>query len=153
MIYKFLTVMAFLVQTSAKAQNPAEEAIKKVCINETAAYLNHNFEALASYHVQSKEDILIVNTSDGGFSLKTGWKDISNDLTNYFSSSAKDSSTIERNNYIIKVSGQMAFVSYDSKWKSPEGKITTIHEFRTMKKINNLWKIFAVQAYINYRSE
>lgn len=151
MLKKFFIAAALLLQFSAMAQNPTEEAIKKVYINETAAYIKRDMATLASYHVQSKNDILIVNTSDGNYSLKTGWKDISDDLLNYFAAAPKDSSTIERTNFIIKVSGQMAFVSFDSQWKAPDGNTTSIHEFRTLLQVNKVWKILAVQAYINYK--
>ena len=153
MIYKFFVAIALFVQLNAKAQNATEEAIKKVCTNETKAYLNRDFASLASYHVQSKDDILIVNSTDSSFWVNKGWDNISKDLKDYFKTSPKDGTRVENFSYTIKLNDAIASVAYESRHISPDGKIIHLYEFRTMLLINKAWKILSVQAFVNYKPE
>jgi hypothetical protein len=44
-------------------------------------------------------------------------------------------------NYVIKVSGSVAWAMFDQKTIVPEGSETYTHEFRCLEKINGKWKI------------
>lgn len=153
MKYKILIVVVMFMQQNIMAQKAAEEAIKKVCINETTAYLNRDFASLASYHVQSKDDILIVNSTDSSFWVNKGWDNISKDLKDYFKTSPKDGTRVENFSYTIKLNDAIASVAYESRHISPDGKIIHLYEFRTMLLINKTWKILSVQAFVNYKPE
>jgi hypothetical protein len=134
------------------SQTTDEEAIKKVCIAETQAYIDFDYDALASYHVQSADDQLAWNSPDGSFGSESGWETISKGLKNYFQTGKKESLKLSSDNYSFVIHDDMAFACYNANSQNTEGKTTLAKEFRTLLKINGQWKILAVQAFINHPS-
>lgn len=134
------------------SQTAEQEAIKKVCIAETQAYIDYNFEAWASYHVQSADEQLAWNNPDGSFGAQSGWETIGKGMKDWFLSSQKSVDIRTSDHFTIVVHGDMAFASYESVSKNAEGKTTKIHEYRTLLFLGGQWKILAVQAFIDYPS-
>ncbi|MBK9492216.1 MAG: hypothetical protein IPO07_28080, partial [Haliscomenobacter sp.] len=55
----------------AIGQTSAEEAIKKVCLAETQAFLDLDFDTWSSYHVQSADEQLAWNNPDGTYGAQS----------------------------------------------------------------------------------
>jgi hypothetical protein len=134
------------------SQTADQEAIKKVCIAETQAYVDFDFDAWASYHVQSADDQLAWNAPDGSFGSESGWETISKGMKDYFQTGKKKNVKLSSDNYSFVIHDDMAFVWFNASSQNTEGKTTLAKGFRTLLKINGQWKILAVQAYINYPS-
>jgi ketosteroid isomerase-like protein len=147
-----LILGVLLFCTHSYSQTADEEAIKKVCIAETKAFTDFDYDALASYHVQSADDQLALNKPDGSFSSISGWEAISKALKNYFQTGKKETVKLASENFNFVIHDDMAFACYNASSQNTEGKTTLAKEFRTLLKINGQWKILAVQAFINYPS-
>lgn len=145
-----LILAAFIFCMQSIAQTAAQEAIKKVCAAETKAYKNLDYNAWASYHVQSKDEQLSWNNPDASFGFESGWNKISNGMKDWFKTAKKDGSKISRDNYTIVIHGDMAFATYNATTKNTEGKEIKMREYRTLLLIDGSWKILAVQAYADY---
>jgi ketosteroid isomerase-like protein len=143
-------LLLFCAQTYS--QTADEEAIKKVCIAETKAFSDFDFEAYASYHVQSENDQLALNKPDGSFSSISGWETISKGMKNYFQTSKKETVKLASDNFSFVIHDDMAFACYNASSQNTEGKTSLSKEFRTLLKINGQWKILAVLAYVDHRS-
>jgi ketosteroid isomerase-like protein len=145
-----LGALLFCAQTFS--QNANEEAIKKVCIAETKAFNDFDFDAMASYHVQSANDQLAVNKPNGSFSSKSGWEAIGKALNNYFQSNKKEAVKLASENFSFVILDDMAFACYNASSQNTKGKTSQSKEFRTLQKINGEWKILAVLAYVDHPS-
>lgn len=145
-----LGVLLFCANTYS--QTADQEAIKKVCVAETKAFNDFDFDAYASYHVQSTDDQLALNKADGSFSSISGWEAISKALKNYFQTSKKESVKLASDNFTFVIHDDMAFACYNASSQNTEGKTSVSKEFRTLLKINGQWKILAVLAYADHLS-
>ena len=132
-------------------QTAVEDAIKKVCTAETQAYLDHDYDALAKYHVQNANEQLTWNSPDGSYGFESGWQKISEGLKEWFKSKKEDSKVLN-DNFSFTIKGEMAFVAYNSKVQKADGKTSESRENRTLLLMNGTWKILAVQAYANHNS-
>ncbi len=143
-----LGLLLFCGQTFS--QTKEQEAIKKVCLGETQAYANHDYDTWASYHVQSSDEQLSWNNADGSFGALSGWDAISKEMKEWFQSEQKDTwkSTSENFKFIIR--GDMAFVSYSSASQNPDGKTKQNRDYKTLLKIKGEWKLLSIQAYQDY---
>jgi hypothetical protein len=149
----FIPILAVLLFSAPSySQTEDQEAIKKVCIAETQAYVDFDYETYASYHVQSADDQLTVNKADGSFGSLSGWEAISKRLKDYFLTGKKETVKLASNNFTFIIHGDMAFACYNPSSQNTEGKTTLAKEFRTLLKIKGQWKILAVQAFINHTS-
>lgn len=134
------------------SQTADQEAIKKVCLAELQAYVNFNHDSIASYHVQSADEQLAWNNADGTYGTESGWEAISRMLKDYFKTGKKENLKITSDNFTFVIKNDMAFASFKWSSQNAEGKTTQMQEYRTLLKINGLWKILAVQAYVNHPS-
>ncbi len=148
----FLIIGALLFCAQSFSQTADEEAIKRVCIAETKAFNDFDFDAMAAYHVQSANDQLAINKPDGSFSSKSGWEAIGKALKNYFQSNKKETVKLASENFSFVIHDDMAFACYNASSQNIEGKTILAKEFRTLLKINGEWKILAVLAYVDYPS-
>jgi hypothetical protein len=148
----FLIAGVLLFCAPTYSQTADEESIKKVCIAETQAYVDFDYETLAFYHVQSADDQLAWNTPDGTFGTKSGWETISKDLKDYFQTGKKQSLKLSSDNYSFIIHGDMAFAWFNASSQNAEGKTTLMKGYRTLLKINGQWKILAVLAYVDHIS-
>jgi ketosteroid isomerase-like protein len=145
-----LILSVVLFSTHSYSQTVEEAAIKKVCIAETKAYNDKDYEALASYHVQSVNDQIVINTADGSFSTYAGWDSIGTMLKRYFENSKKEPVKLGSSNFTFEIHSDMAFVSYDASSQNKEGKTTLSREYRILLNVKGKWKILAEQVYLDY---
>jgi hypothetical protein len=147
-----LILGAVLFCTHSYSQTADEQAIKKVCMAETQAYVDFDYAAYAAYHVQGANDQLAWNTPDGSFGSLSGWEAISKDIKDYFQTAKKKNLKLLSDNYSFVIQGDMAFACYNASSQDTEGKTSLAKEFRTLLKIKGQWKILAVEVYINHTS-
>ena len=144
-----MTIIAGILFCSASfAQTANQDAIKKTCLAETQAFYNRDYNSWASYHVQSADEQLTWNKPDSSFGFQSGWNEISKGMEDWFKTAKKDNSKIKNDNYTIVIRGNMAFAGYSANSVDADGLIKRSRENRTLLKIDNQWKILAVQAYI-----
>ena len=141
----FLCVVSF-------AQTAEQDAIKKVCIAETQAYNNFDYDTWASYHVQSADEQLAWNNPDGSFGFQSGWDEISNSMKDWFKTGKKENPKDSNDNFRFIVHNDIALVSYDITSQKADGKITKIHNYETLLRVKGQWKILTVHAYADYAS-
>lgn len=134
------------------SQTADQEAIKKVCIAETEAYIDFDYDNWASYHVQSADEQLAWNNPDGSFGSQSGWQAISKAMKDYFKTGKKEHLKSSSDNFTFVIHGDMAFASFNRSSQNAEGKTTQLKEYRTLLKKNGKWKILAVQAYVDHPS-
>ena len=134
------------------AQEADKEAIKKVCVAETQAYVDFNYNSWASCHVQSADEQLEWNNPDGTFGSESGWEKISKGMKDYFKTGQKENLKLLSDNFTFVIHNDMAFASFNRSSQNAEGKTTLMQEYRTLLKRNGQWKILAIQAYVNHPS-
>lgn len=136
----------------AFGQTSEQEALKKVCLAETQAYLDFDFETWASYHIQSVDEQLAWNNPDGTYGSQSGWKEISEGIKVWFKEAKKEDIKPSQDNFTYVIHGDMAFVAYDTSAQNAEGKTTRMRDYRTLVRSNGQWKILAVQAFVDHNS-
>ncbi len=141
-----------LLCTPVFSQTADQEAIKKVCFAETRAYLDLDYDAWASYHVQSADEQLAWNNPDGTYGAQTGWTTISEGMKAWFKEAKKEDIKLTTDHFTIVIQGDMAFVACDSAHQNAAGKTTKVRDFKTLLRSNGQWKLLAVQAFIDYNS-
>ena len=147
-----LILGALLLCAHTYSQTPDKEAIKKICIAETKAYVDLDYDAWASNHVQSADEQLAWNNPDGSFGSESGWETISKGMKDYFQTSKKENLKLSSDNFTFVIKGDMAFATFNRSSQNTEGKTTQMKEYRTLLKINGQWKILTVQAYVDHPS-
>lgn len=145
-------LVALLFCMQSFSQTADQDAIKKVCLGESQAYTDFNYDTWASYHVQSADEQLAWNNPDGTFGFESGWEAISNGMKDYFKTGKKETLKLSGDNFAFVIHNDMAFVSFNRGAQNAEGKITKLREYRTLLNKNGYWKILAVQAYVDYPS-
>jgi ketosteroid isomerase-like protein len=135
------------------AQNKEEEAIKKVCIAESQAYADLDYDAYASYHTQSADEQLVLNNPNGTYSSRVGWDSISTVVKRQIQAGKKENvSKVFGDNFTIVIHGDMAFAAYDGSVQRANSKTLKMRENRTLIFTAGQWKILAVQVFIDYTS-
>ena len=149
-----LILGGLLFCTSSFSQTAEQEAIKKVCIAESQAFSDLDYEAYAAYHVQTADEQLVYHGAKGTYAARIGWDTISKAVKGWIQSGKKeDISKISGDNFTIVIHGDMAFAAYDGRaQKVADGKITRMRENRTLLYTAGQWKILAVLVFIDYPS-
>lgn len=141
-----------LISMLSFAQTNDQEAIKKVCLAETQAYLNLEFDTWASYHIKSADEQLSWNNPDGSYGFQSGWDSIGTGIKEWFKTAKKENLKTSNSDFVFVIRGDMAFVAYNSSYEDAAGKITQLREHRTLLRSSKQWKILAVQNYRNNAS-
>ena len=149
-----LILIGLRLCTPSFSQSAEQEAIKKVCIAESQAVSDLDYEAYAACHVQTADEQLVYNNPNGTYGVTIGWDSISKTVKGWIKSGKKeDISKISGDNFTIVIHGDMAFAAYDGRaQKVANGKTTRMRENRTLLYTAGQWKILAVQVYIDYPS-
>lgn len=134
------------------SQTADQEALKKICLGETQAYRDFDYDTWAAYHVQSADDQLCWNSPDGSFGFQTGWDTISKGMKEWFQTAQKEHWKSTSDNFHYVIHGDIALVSYSTSSQDPAGKTKQNREYKTLLKSKGQWKILAVQAYVQYTS-
>ncbi len=148
-ILKFSLPLAalFLFTFQISAQTEAEEAIKKVCIAETQAWLDNDFEAWAATHSHDANETIAYTNPDGTFGSLVGWENIVSVIKPAAATGKKSESKLSNDNFKFIIRGEMAFAFYDQTIIDPDGKINKMHEYRALLLVNGEWKIAGVMAF------
>ncbi len=127
------------------AQTPDENALKKVVGLENESIINRDTVTWKSLYVHDEKMRRSYISNSGIFSVQ-GW----NNLLSLVQQSLKVNPSpskyteVKDDNYIIRMDDNMASLEYDQKISAP--RIDSLkpyysHEFRTMMKVDNQWKI------------
>ena len=125
-------------------------AIKKVCMAETQAFLDHDYDAWASYHIQNADEQLVYSTPNNSFGTHSGWENISKSVKDWTKGPKPENTKAWWGNWTFALHGDMAFVAYDASVPTGEDKISRFRESSTLLRVNGEWKILAVQAFVDY---
>ena len=123
-----------------------KEAIIKVINEETAAYVNYDFEALAKTHLHDTMSLRLTAGRDNYVFLE-GWVEVAEYLKQSIEGEEAPENRnvmVKKSNYRIKVYPQSAWVVCDEKWiyrfETDTIEIKSI-QVRFMEKIDEEWKI------------
>lgn len=121
-------------------------AIIEVMNKETQTYIDRDFEAMYSTHVQDSTNIRLTAGADN-YVFAEGWEDVSQHMTG---DQTEDDLgidlhiNVEKTNYRMKICPISAFVVCDQKWTSQLGDdVTEIKsiQVRYLEKVDGEWKI------------
>lgn len=148
-----LMLTLHFVSAQTPSVKSAEEAIKKVCIAESQAFSDLDYDAYAAYHVQSADEQLVYNNPNGTYRARVSWDTISKAVKGWIQAGKKeDISKISGDNFTIVIHGDMAFAAYDMRSQKADGKTTRARQNQTLLYSAGQWKILAVQVFIDYTS-
>ncbi|MCK4879268.1 MAG: hypothetical protein KAS82_01365 [Bacteroidales bacterium] len=147
-ILSALIIAAFAVTGCEKAIDYEKEkaAIIEVMNIETQTYIDRDFEAMYSTHVQDSTNIRLTAGADN-YVFAEGWENVSKHMTG---DETEDDLgidlhiTVEKENFRFKICPQSAFVICNQKWISSFDDDTTeikSIQVRYLEKIDGEWKI------------
>ncbi|MBK8568196.1 MAG: hypothetical protein IPN76_34055 [Saprospiraceae bacterium] len=132
---------------------PAErERIKAVCLAESQAFFDLDYDAWAVHHLQSENDHLTWNNPDGSFGDQSGWQAISEDMESWFKIATKNAGKLSQFNHFFVIRGDFAYVNFNQTVTQPDGKTGKSKEHRVLlydAKIH-AWKIMVVNAFADH---
>lgn len=138
-----LTTLLALCGLFVYAQSADEADIKKVCEAETRTWIDGDESGHAAcWHVQPYSS-LCVSLADGTLINMSGA-----DLMKNEKKTMGGGGTFTNSNYIIKVSGDMAWATFDQVGANPKGQQKTSKELRILEKVKGTWKIVVVNAHL-----
>jgi hypothetical protein len=132
---------------------PAErERIRQVCMAETQAFLDLNYDAWAAAHYQGEGCDMSWNSPEGTYNNASGWENMTATAKNYMQSATKDTGKLSQTNYSYLIRGDMAYVSFDQSVAHPKDKTHKWREYRVLlyDAVDKTWKIYAMLAFADY---
>jgi len=147
-ILSALIIAAFAVTGCEKAIDYEKEkaAIIALMEKETQTYIDRDFEAMFSTHVQDSLNMRLTAGADN-YVFAEGWEDVSRHMTG---DETEDDLgvgihiTVERTNFRMKIYPSSAFVVCDQKWTSQYAEdvveMKSI-QVRFLEKLEGEWKI------------
>ena len=130
-----------------------EEAIKKVCLAETQAWLNADLNAWVATHAQHENETLAWTNDDGSNQHMVGWDNIYKAIKDSAATAEKNPSKLSADNFKAIVQGSMAFAMYDQSLTDAAGKVSKSREHRSLILKDGQWKIVAVIAFYDNSGE
>ena len=145
-IFLIICTASFVaIAQNAPTNESDEEAIKKLCIKETDAYVKRDFNAWANCYVDAPTTSLILtnNGDPGSMSESTGFQKIAKGMKEWMVVSPQSEiQVLDRSSWIIKINGNMASVSYSQfNLMVKSGAKIKSKELGVVEKINGAWKI------------
>jgi hypothetical protein len=152
----FVFAITFLTGISCKEKIDIEkekEAVLKVLQEEGDAFAVSDMKRISAVHLQDKTDTRLEQGPDS-YDIYNGWDEINRLYEGFIESTLADSSykNLEniKENIIIKVVGNAAWLICDNKWKyynnDIPGEDTNI-QIAFFEKINGEWK-FSFNAFV-----
>lgn len=144
----FFSAIALIAGTSCQPKIDVEkekEAIMKVIQTESETARDANFEGLASCYVQDELNTRL-NYSVNNYEVTTGWEKVKKILEGFTASTGQDYSGIKitKDNAVIKVTGNTAWLICDNNWKGTFGGTEVQNEniqVTFLEKVDGNWKI------------
>lgn len=128
------------------AQSAEEAAIKALCLKDTEAFMQRDFETWTSIWYHDKSASMLSTGSD--FNHK-GWKAIKAAMEKYYKNNPTPSKDkLSHDNYVFNIQGDHAFVAFEQTMTFPQtvdgGKKwkDKTYEVRNLIKIDGEWKIY-----------
>ena len=125
-----------------------EELVKAVIQRETRAFFMRDFESWAECWVQSDSSRRLAALSGGGIFWQEGYESNASEVqrmfAKHFTPNPKAVEKLKRENWSLRVGGEMAWVSFDQygpETDDPLVKVGLSHELRVLEKICGEWKI------------
>jgi|GEM_PF-769260 len=145
-IFLIICTASFVaIAQNAPTNESDEEAIKKLCIKETDAYVKRDFNTWANCYVDAPTTSLILtnNGDPGSMSESTGFQKIAKGMKEWMVVSPQSEiQVLDRSSWIIKINGNMASVSYSQfNLMVKSGAKIKSKELGVVEKINGAWKI------------
>ncbi len=138
--------LALLLALPAFTQNQ-EEAIKKVCLAETQAWLDADLNAWVATHAQHENETLAYTNPDGTWGNMVGWANIYKAIKEGAATAEKNTAKLSVDNFKTIIQTNMAFAMYDQTLTDAVGKASKSREHRSLILKDGQWKIVAVMAY------
>lgn len=129
------------------AQNPDEEVLKKLALQETEMYRDHNLEGWRALYSQNDKTTRFY-TRNGFYYGQVGWKPIDSLMKVTTMSVPFPKATIHNNHYVIEVADKLAWMVYDQQIAFENDSLhpTGTKEFRIFVKKGNQWKISSIMT-------
>lgn len=131
-----------------------EEAIKKTILGEFDAWLNRDLSAWSEYYVDSPQNIYMITPgrSAGQLVYRTGFENMKISSEKNFKTPVNGLfDIIKREDWKIKIFGNVAYVSYKSTFKMGDVLVPAA-ELKVLEKIYGKWKISATAAIGDYKN-
>ncbi len=154
-----LFFLGLCLTMSMSAQTPSvssdEEAIKKVIIDESTAWANH--DTTAYFEVFAKNELTQGAWNNRNMSIGTyhGFEAIQKSVRDRLKANPTKfyQPNIERTNWLVKLlSPEWAWVNFTQKTKNVREQINTSYETRLMHKEDGKWRINVVNALWDYKN-
>jgi hypothetical protein len=151
MRYTILLVLAIATVMFTGCEQPIDYEAEKAAIiavmeKETQTYIDRDFEAMFSTHVQDSLNMRLTAGADN-YVFAQGWEDVSRHMTGDQTEDDLGPDihiTVDKTNYRMKIYPQSAFVVCDQKWTSKyEDDVVEINsiQVRFLEKLDGEWKI------------
>lgn len=144
--HALLFALALLLALPVFSQSK-EDAIKKVCIAETQAWLDADLNAWAAAHDQHENETIVFTNPDGTFFSLVGWDNIYKVIKEGAATATKDGAKLNDENFTYIIQTDMAFVTYDQTLTAKDGKVSKSRENRNLILKDGQWKIVAVLSF------
>ena len=128
---------------AAVGQNPEEEILKNLALQETQMYRDQNLEGWRALNSQNAKTTRY-HLGNGFYYGQVGWKPIDSLMNLYMSMSLPfPMTTIHNSHYVIEVADKLAWMVYDQQiaFENDSLRPTGTKEFRTFVKKGGQWKI------------
>lgn len=145
--------------SSTYAQTPSvkedEEAIKKVIISEFDAYVARDFKTWADTYVDAPSTTFMVTDANtpGSLFVLSDFQKISKGMKGMFDSGSKSNMSLaNRDGWIIRIKGDMAFAIYNEEFLMANGTKIKAKTQKVMERINGQWKIATTAVIGDYNN-
>lgn len=148
-----LTINVLSAQTPSV--NADEEAIKKVIVTEFDAFVKRDFKTWADTYVDASSTTFMVTpaTNPGALFAVSDFQKISKSMKGMFDAGAKSDMTLaNRDGWIIRVKGDMAFAIYNEEFLLNNGVKIKAKTQKVMEKVNGKWKIATTSSISDFNN-
>ena len=154
-----LLCFAFFFSMQLHGQAPSvssdEEAIKKVIVREFDAFVKRDFKTWADTYVDAPTTTFMVtdaNTSGSLFAM-SDFQKISKGMKGMFDSGSKSTMSLaNRDGWLIRIKGEMAFAIYNEEFLLANGTKIKGKTQKVMEKVNGQWKIATTSAICDFNN-
>lgn len=137
----------WLRKVSAIAQNPDEEAIKRVVAAEVQGLLDGDAAAIRNaWHIQPYSALVVSSTDpDNTWSMRLEGEKFTRWLEEEKEEMA--GATLTQSNHQFRMCGDMALAIFDQKIEQPGKGVFSSKEFKLLEKVDGQWRITVTSAH------
>jgi ketosteroid isomerase-like protein len=143
----FMSTACFAQLTTVNKQSD-EDAIKQVIEGLTTSMYARDFKTYLNYWADAPYVSRVANDRDGKVTKMTGdqYRKVIEQAATQSLKPSQEKAT--RDNWLIRVNGDAAFVVYDQHNQYPDGTTRHSVEERYMERIHGAWKMVNVTVFI-----